>query len=155
MPVKPEFQFVPFAMTGGHDLYTFQFDKQCRDNIPITLVPHDSYEATILAKNLQDFIFRMLLECVREIDEYSRAGNGDLKTNLFNILRTHKPYLSKSQAAKVEEIYSRDLFEHVLKYPNGNEESLTGLISIDELSNTLRQEIGFDGLDEEFEYTSD
>jgi len=139
IPIKSEFTFIPFASTGGGDLYVFQLDKQCGDDVPITLIPHDSDDATILAKNLQDFIFRMLLECAREIDENSRANDGDLKTNLFNMLRTHKPYLSKSQVAKVEEIYNRDL----------------GLISMDELSSTLRQEIGFDGLDKEFKYTSE
>lgn len=51
-------------MTGGGDLYVFQFDKQCGENIPITLVPHDWEEETILAKNLQDFIFRKKLEAV-------------------------------------------------------------------------------------------
>ncbi|WP_197253987.1 SMI1/KNR4 family protein [Paenibacillus dendritiformis] len=44
---KPEFQFVPFAMTGGGDLYVFQFDKQCGENVPVTLVPHDNESASI------------------------------------------------------------------------------------------------------------
>ena len=155
LQIKPEFKFIPFAKTGGGDFYVFQFDKQNGDDVPVTLVPHDYMLAEVLAKNLQDFIFRMLLECVVDIDEHTRIADGDLKTNLFNMLKTHKPYLSQNQAAKVEEIYSRDLFKHILKYPNGNEESLTGLISMDEIDDTLRQEIGFEGLDEEFQYTSD
>ncbi|PZM65457.1 SMI1/KNR4 family protein [Paenibacillus dendritiformis] len=150
---KPEFQFVPFAMTGGGDLYVFQFDQQCGENVPVTLVPHDSESASILAKNLQDFIFRKLLECVAEIDEYSSAAEGgDLKTNLFNMLRTHKPYLSQRQVAKIEEIYNRDLFDYKYNIPNGNELSLSGLISLDELEEVLHQEIGFENLDKEFVY---
>ena len=149
---KPEFQFVPFAMTGGGDLYVFQFDKQLGDDVPITLVPHDCEEATILAKNLQDFIFRELLECVAVIDEYSKAAEGDLKANLFNMLKTHKPYLNLQQIIKIEEIYNRELFDYKYKIPNGREFSETGLISEDELEETLKQEIGFADLDKEFVY---
>ena len=149
---KPEFQFVPFAQTGGGDLYVFQFDKQSGDNVPITLLPHDWEEATILAKNLQDFIFRELLECVAEIGKYSKAADGDLKTNLSNMLKTHKPYLSRRQVTKIEEIYNRDLFEYKYQIPNGREFSAMGLISRDELEEILQQEIGFEDLDKEFVY---
>jgi len=152
MQVKPEFSFIPFAMNGGGDLYAFQFDKQRGADVPIALLPHDSYVAIVLAKNLQDFIFRMLLECVNDIDGGSRVADGDLKANLSNALRTHKVYLSQSQVAIIQKIYDRDLFEHVFKYPNGNGYTITGLVSSDELSDILQQEIGFDALDEEFEY---
>jgi hypothetical protein len=149
---KPTFQFVPFAMTGGGDLYVFQFDKQSGNDIPITLVPHDWEEATVLAKNLQDFVFRKMLECVVSIDEYSKAIDSDLKTNLLNMLRTHTPYLSQRQIAKIEEVYSRELFEHKYKVPNGREYAEKGLISRDEYNDTLQQEIGFEDLDKEFVY---
>ena len=149
---KSEFQFVPFAMTGGGNLYVFQFDKQFGDDVPITLVPHDCEEATILAKNLQDFIFRELLACVVEIGEYSKAADGDLKANLFNMLRTHKPYLSLQQITKIEEIYNRELFDYQYKIPNGRECSATGLITRDELEETLQREINFEYLDKEFVY---
>ena len=149
---KPEFQFVPFAMTGGGDLYVFQFDKQNANDVPITLVPHDWNEATVLAKNLRDFIFRVMLESVVSINEHSKVVDCDLKTNLFNMLRTHKPYLSQCHTEKIEEIYNRDLFEHKHKILNGRELSETGLITRDEFTETLQQEIGFADLDKEFVY---
>ncbi|MDR2861272.1 MAG: SMI1/KNR4 family protein [Syntrophobacterales bacterium] len=139
---KPEFQFIPFAITGGGNLYVFPLDKQQNGNVPVTLVPHDWEEATVLAKNLQDFIFRKMLECVAAFDEYSKLKDGVLKTNLFNMLRTHKPYLSQRQVEKLEEIYNR----------NESELSTTGLISRDELKEILQQEIGFEELDKEFVY---
>ena len=151
MYANPEFKFIPFAMTGRGDLYVFQLDKQCDEDIPIVLLPRDCNEAMLLAKNLQDFIFRMLIECVVNIDgECSRVADGDLKANLFNMLRTHRAYISQSQSAQIEEIYHRQLFEHILKYPNGREENLIGLISMEELKNTLQTEIEFDGLNEEY-----
>jgi hypothetical protein len=149
---KPEFQFIPFAQTGGGDMYVFQFDKQSGDDVPITLVPHDWEAATVLAKNLQDFIFRVMIECVVSIDKHSKVTDNDLKTNLFNTLRTHKPYLSQRQIAKIEEIYNRDMFEHKYQIPNGRELSETGLISRDEFNETLQQEISFVDLDKEFVY---
>jgi hypothetical protein len=150
---KPEFQFVPFAKTGGGDLYVFQFDKAEGENVPITLLYHDEINGVILAKNLQDFIFRVLLECVVDIDDCSTvAEDGNLKENLFNMLRTHKPYLTQGQVEKLEEIYNRDLFEYKYKVPNGREFSSTGLISRNELEETLKQEIGFEDLDKEFAY---
>ena len=149
---KPEFQFVPFAQTGGGDLYVFQLDKQRGDNVPITLVPHDCEKATVLAKNLQDFIFRELLECVVEIGEYSQAADGDLKANLSNMLKTHKPYLSQRQLTKIEEIYSRELFDYKYSIPSGREFSATGLITRDELKEILQHEIEFEDFDKEFVY---
>ena len=159
--IKPEFQFVPFLANGGGDLYVFQFDKQCGEDVPITFVPHDDESATILAKNLQDFIFRQLLECVLNIDNHSRVADGDLKLNLSNMLKTHQQYLSPRQTAKISEVYKRDIFKHEHKYKtpldgqfHGAErtEYFEGLISVEELENILRQEIGFEYLDYEFVY---
>lgn len=149
---KPEFQFIPFGQTGGGDLYVFQFDKQSGDNIPVTLVSHDSDEAIVLTKNLQDFIFLQLLEAVTDIDKYSRIAEEDLGANCANILKSHKPYLTESQVKKLTEVYSRQLFEYKYKVSNGREYSMTGLISRDEFKEMLLQEIGFDDFEKEFVY---
>ena len=150
--IKPELQFVPFAQTGAGDLYVFQFDEANGENIPITLAPHDEESATMLAKNLQDFIFRVLLEAVVEIDEYSRIAEDDFEFNCMNILRTHKPYLTQKQFEILTEIYNRKLFDCTYKVPNGQEYSAKGLLSRDELKKILQQEIGFDKLNCEFVY---
>jgi hypothetical protein len=151
--IKSEFQFIPFANINGCDLYVFQFDRQQGEDVPITLLPHDFERATILTKNLQDFIFRMMLESVLWVDDDPEMTRfDDLKLNLHNMLRTHKSYLTERQFAKVGEIFNRDLFEYKIKYPNGREESAKGLISEDELKEVLQQEIGVDSFDEEFVY---
>ena len=149
---KPEFQFIPIAQTGGGDLFVFQLDKADDENIPITLVPHDDESATILAKNLQDFIFRMLLEAVVEINKYSRIAEQDFEFNRINILRTHKPYLTEKQFEILSEIYKRELFDYTYKVPNGREYAVKGLVSRRELEKILQQEIGFEKLDYEFVY---
>ena len=145
--IPSEYKLIPFAMTGGGDLYAFQFDKQCGENVPITLVHHDGGIPSLMAKNIQDFIFRRMIECVVDVKYSKKASDGDLKANIFNMLRTHKPYLTQHQAKKVEEIYSRNLFEYKNKVPSGYEYTITGLISMDESENVLRQELEIEGLD--------
>jgi hypothetical protein len=149
--IKPEFQFVPFGRQKSSDLYVFQFDKQNGADVPITLLYHDDTEAIILAKNLQDFIFRDLLEDLTSL-QYSCTACGDFKTNSTNILRTHRPYLKPSQVEKLEEIYSREMFEYEEKSSTGRGSLVKGLITQEELEEVLKQEIGFEGLDSEFEY---
>ncbi|GHS89199.1 hypothetical protein FACS189487_08970 [Campylobacterota bacterium] len=139
--IKPEFMFVPFAQTGAGDLYVFQFDRQNGDDIPITLVYHDD-NAVILAKNLQDFIFRMLLESVLSLNDYSKIDKGDFTANRANILKSHRSYLSEKQVDILSGIYARELKECSDK----------GLIALDELQEILQQEIGFAELDMVFEY---
>ena len=148
---KPEFQFVPFGRQKNGDLYVFQFDRQNGKDVPVTLVYHDDITAVVLAKNLQDFIFRDLLEDLTNT-KYSHTASGDLKVNSANLLRTHGKYLKRNQVEKLKEIYGRDVFEYIETTSTGLELPLEGLISIDELEEVLKQEINFDALDKEFEY---
>ena len=67
------------------------------------------------------------------------------------MLKTHKQYLSHRQVAKIEEVYSQELFEYKSKVPNDREYAAKGLISRDEFDVT-KQEIGFEDLDKEFVY---
>lgn len=150
--IPSAFFFIPFAQTGAGDLYVFQFDKQQNGEIPVTLLYHDEENGVVLSKNLQDFIFRQLLETVAEIDEFSTIAEENFESNLSNILRTHKPYLTEKQFEIISEIYNRDLFEYKYNVPNGREYTAEGLISRNELSKILQQEIGFDKLDFEFVY---
>ncbi len=56
--IHPKYRMVPFAQNGAGDLYIFQLDMESNGEVPITFFPHNDSEAQILAKNLQDFIFR-------------------------------------------------------------------------------------------------
>jgi len=115
------------------------------------LVHHDDMNAVVLAKNLQDFIFRNLLEDLTNM-EYSRiAWQGNLKINSANILKTHRPYLKQNQVKKLEEFYNREVIEYKETYPTC-EFLIKGLITQEELKEILQQEIGFADLDKEFEY---
>ncbi|NLR64232.1 SMI1/KNR4 family protein [Chitinophaga varians] len=129
-------RFVPLGYTGAGDWYAFYYNLKDGDDVPIVLVYHDSNEAVIMAKNLQDFIFARLLETLTEQDpEYpGLITEGDQAVNAGNYLRTHSRYLSPRQQEIAAGIYAK------------------GVITEDELRDILEAEIGFDWLDSSFPY---
>ncbi|WP_282628403.1 SMI1/KNR4 family protein [Empedobacter sedimenti] len=156
--LNEKYKLAPFAQNGAGDMYVFQYDLQNGDEIPISFFPHDDCMLQVLAKNLQDFIFRQLLESVTEIDEYSMFDDDTeerIKEHLHNQLRTHKPYLKARQREILEEIYARDIFDYTYKLPNGHEAESRGLATFEEVEKILKTEIDFEFLNKEFDYTSD
>ena len=152
--INPKYRMVPLAKNGAGDLYVFQLDMENNGEIPITFFGHDS-DAEILAKNLQDFIFRQLLESLTEIDEYSMAyddSEEEIKKNLHNQLKTHRKYLKAEQVEILENLYQRDIFEYTYKTPNGSEFEAEGLLTFDELEKLIKQEIAFEKLNTKFDY---
>lgn len=152
--INPKYQMVPLAKNGAGDLYVFQFDMEINGEVPITFFGHDSH-AEILAKNLQDFMFRQLLESLTEIDEYSmfyEDSEEKIKQNLHNQLKTHRKYLKAEQVEILEDIYQRDIFEYTYKIPNGGEFEAKGLLTFDDLEKLIKQEIAFEKLNIKFDY---
>lgn len=142
--LNPKFEFIPFAKSSGGDMYVFQLDKQVGEDVPIISVSHEDTTATVLAKNLQDFIFRKMLEQVTEIFETDEIT----KEILANSLRTHSPYLTKEQVVVIEDIYQRD-FQMTEEFG----ETLRYLLTEEEWHHLLKQHIDFNRLGEEFEYS--
>ncbi len=108
-------KFIPFGQTGAGDLYCFYLNEQ-NEIESIILVWHDCNEVNILADNLQNFIFRQLLQCVIDPYEDSLIMNGNFKENINKQLATHKRYLNNQQIEIIEEIYNRNaknLLDHV------------------------------------------
>ncbi|MDR2236754.1 MAG: SMI1/KNR4 family protein [Chryseobacterium sp.] len=154
--INPKYRMVPFAKNGAGDLYVFQFDGEVNGEIPVTFFPHDDSEAEFLAKNLQDFIFRQLLESLTEMDEYSMFegdSEEEIRKNLHNQLRTHRRYLTLRQIEILEDIYQRDIFEYTYKTPNGSQFEAKGLLTFDELEKLINREIAFEKLNTKFDYT--
>ncbi|AZB11482.1 SMI1/KNR4 family protein [Chryseobacterium sp. G0162] len=152
--INPKYRMVPFAKNGAGDLYVFQLDMETNGEVPITFLGHDS-DAEILAKNLQDFIFRQLLESLTEMDEYSMfEGNSEeeIKILLQNQLNTHRKYLAPKQVEILEDIYTRDIFEYTYKVSNGGEFKAEGMLTFDELEKMINKEIAFEKLNTKFNY---
>ncbi|MCL1672073.1 SMI1/KNR4 family protein [Elizabethkingia ursingii] len=152
--INPKYRMLPFAKNGAGDMFVFQLDMENNGEIPITFFGHDS-DAEILAKNLQDFIFRQLLESLTEIDEYSmfyEDSEEKIKQNLHNQLKTHRKYLKAEQVEILEDLYQRDIFEYIYKTPNGSEFEAKGLLTFDDLEKLIKQEMAFEKLNIKFDY---
>ena len=106
-------KFIPFGKTAGGDLYCFFLDD--KNSIEsIVLVWHDANEVDVLSKNLEDFIFRQLLECVIEPYEDGLIMSGDFKENITNQLSTHREFLNNKQIDVLLEVYKREMNDGLL-----------------------------------------
>lgn len=139
---NPELNFIPFAKSGAGDLYCFYLNGKKGDDIPIVFVWHDSNSVEVKAKNLQDFIFRCMLEAVIDLDEDSLVMDNDFKVNIGNLFKTHSKYLTDKQAAIIKNIYARSSIG-------------TSLLIDDEAGKIINEEIYFEHLDMEFKYQLD
>jgi len=141
MNIRPDLRFIPFAQNGAGDMYCFFLTGTQGDDIPVVLLWHDANRATYKAKNLQDFIFRSMLEAVADVEEaeYGLLDKDNFGTDLQNFLRTHQPYLSVQQ-------------QNVLKNIYDNAGADKPLISELELQHILQNEIGFEQMDQSFKY---
>lgn len=150
--INPDMHFVPFAKTGGGDLYAF-YIRDPEQEASIVLLPHDEENATILAKNLQDFTFRCMLEAVTEIDEDSLfEDHAEPKRDLNNWLKTHSPYLTELQNNCLKKIYDRPLNNYLCIVSSHTSYETCGLLSHDECQTILNDIIGFKDFDMEFKY---
>ncbi|OPB94876.1 SMI1/KNR4 family protein [Elizabethkingia ursingii] len=152
--INPKYRMAPLAKNGAGDMFVFQLDMENNGEVPITFFGHDS-DAEILAKNLQDFIFRQLLESLTEIDEYSmfyEDSEEKIKQNLHNQLKTHRKYLKAEQVEILEDLYQRDIFEYTYKTPNGSEFEAKGLLTFSDLEKLIKQEMAFEKLNIKFDY---
>ncbi len=145
--VNPKFNFIPFAQNGGGDLYCFQYDNSNNGNIPIVLVWHDMNAANVLAKNLQDFMFRSMLETLTDFDKnYSLLAEGDLCLNLEKYLDTHKAFMTEQQNQIVHHWYG------LIDAERKNSGILVSEEEIEKITQLIANVIQFDDLNKEFEY---
>ncbi|MGX9783516.1 SMI1/KNR4 family protein [Janthinobacterium lividum] len=138
--IDPAFQFIPFAQTGAGDHYCFFASGQHDGEMPIVLLWHDQNEAQYLAKNLQDFLFHMLLNSMADQDTYNDVGDEEFKDQLAKTLGTHARYLTARQAEVLQTLLARDIIDYEVALPKGRTETHRGLLSNIELA-SLRAEL--------------
>jgi hypothetical protein len=151
--INPAFRFVPFAKNGAGDHYCFLLNEQNGDDIPIVFVWHDCNEVNYLAKNLQDYIFRALLTDMSEQDTYNNVSDKEFRENIESVLKTHTRYLTERQTGILRNIFSREIIDYEIEFPNGRKEKHRGLLTDKELEEILLQIIPFEKLNQSFEYS--
>ncbi len=151
--INPNLKFIPFAKSGAGDNYCFLLNEQNGDDIPIVFFWHDCNKATYLAKNLQDYIFRALLTDMSEQDTYNNVSDKEFRENTESVLKTHTKYLTEQQKEILQNIFSREIIDYEIEFPNGRKKKHRGLLTYTELKEILVQIISFEKLDKSFEYS--
>ena len=147
-----EHEFIPFAKTDDKNIYAFYKNLKVDKEYAIVYIWNDMNETEIIAKSFEDFIFRKMLEAVFDIDkddlkgDYKDSGFNGYKVDLLNDLKTIKPYINETYANILTEVYNRDVKESMFSY---------GLISKEELVETIQKYLSFKELDTVFEHEID
>lgn len=151
--IDPAFQFIPFAQTGAGDHYCFFASGQHDGEMPIVLLWHDQNEAQYLAKNLQDFLFHMLLNSMADQDTYNDVGDEEFKDQLAKTLGTHARYLTVRQAEVLQTLLARDIIDYEVALPKGRTETHRGLLTNIELASLRAELIPYEKFDSCFAYS--
>lgn len=151
--INKEFKFIPFGQSYGGDHYCFFLNEEKNGEIPIVFVSHDSNEADYLAKNLQDFIFKMFLTDMSYFDNEDMSDE-DVRNNLEDMFRTHKKYLADQQKDILKDIFSREIIDYQVLFPNYREDA-RGLLTDIEKNKLINEIIFFDKMDTSFEYSNE
>ncbi|MFB9077306.1 SMI1/KNR4 family protein [Flavobacterium procerum] len=151
--INPEFKFIPFAQSGAGDHYCFFLNEEQNGDIPVVYIWHDSNEANYLAKNLQDFIFRMILTDMANQDLYNEVSDEEFRSNIESVFKTHKKYLTEQQNQILEQILKRDIIDYEVVFAK-RKEPARGLLTDIEFKQLLLDIIPFEKMDQSFEYSN-
>lgn len=153
--INPEFKFIPFAKSGGGDHYCFFLNEENNGNVPIVFVWHDSNEVNYLAKNLQDFIFKVLLIDMSKQDVYNELTDEEFRDDIESVFKSHKKYLTEQQNTILASILERDIMDYEINVSPKIVESARGLLTDFELEAIVNEVIPFDKMNQSFKYSND
>jgi hypothetical protein len=152
--IDPAFRFIPFAQTGAGDHYCFFASGQQEGEMPIVLLWHDQNEAQYLAKNLQDFLFQMLLNSMADQDTYNEVKDEEFRDQLKKTLGTHARYLVPEQAQVLFTLLARDILDYEVALPKGRKEAHRGLLTDIELASLREEFIPYEKFDDCFAFST-
>ncbi|MFD2939615.1 SMI1/KNR4 family protein [Flavobacterium notoginsengisoli] len=153
--INPEFKFIPFAKSGGGDHYCFFLNEEENGEVPIVFVWHDSNEVNYLAKNLQDFIFKVLLIDMSQQDLYNELSDEEFRNDLESVFKSHKKYLTERQNEILESILKREIIDYEINVSPKIVETARGLLTDHELESIVNEVIPFDKMNKSFKYSNE
>ena len=127
--------FVPFAKTAEGNIYAF-YPTETEDNeIPIVLIWQDD-ESEYVAKNFEDFIFRMMLEVSHDIDkddlhaDYGKENPMEaFRSDLLSDLKSITPYLKAAYVTALQKVYQGEIRNGLISYTLESERPLKEMIA--------------------------
>lgn len=153
--INPELKFIPFAKSGGGDHYCLFLNEENNGDVPIVFVWHDMNEVNYLAKNLQDFIFKVMLIDMSKKDIYNELSDEEFRNEIQSVFKSHKKYLNERQISILEEIMTRKIVEYEIHVSPKIIESARGLLTDSELESIVNEVIPFDKMNQSFKYSND
>ncbi|WP_264553488.1 SMI1/KNR4 family protein [Flavobacterium sp. N2038] len=151
--INPEFRFIPFAKSGGGDHYCFFLNEENNGDVPIVFVWHDMNEVDYLAKNLQEFIFKVLLIDMSKQDLYNELSDEEFRNDIESVLKSHKKYLTDRQNEILSAILKREIIDYEINVSPKIKESARGLLTDVELESIVNEVIPFDKMNQSFKYS--
>lgn len=133
-------RLLPFGSSGAGDYYCFWRDPTEPAEPRVVLLWHDDDRVDLLAATLQDFIFRMMVDAMADLDD-SLLEEGGIADNLQQWLGSHRPYLREEQAQVLQDLYAEPAI-HAGGVGVGEERAAT----------LIQRVIGFEGINRSFGY---
>lgn len=152
--INEEFRFIPFAHNAAGDHYCFFLNKENKGELPVVFLYHDENEAEYMAKNLQDFIFRMILQDMSQQDTFNEINDEEFRNNIVNVLKSHAKYLTDKEQDILQNILRREIIDYEISFSYGNEDA-RGLLTDIEMKKVINEIIPFDKMDTSFEYSNE
>ena len=132
---------VPIGRNGAGDLFCLLFNSATSVD-SVCKVNRRTGASVRLARDLSDFVFRELLGTVAQINEEDLESEEDYLKDILAMLQSHKKYISEARFRILEKVYSKPIQQQ--------DDDEMGMISLDEFSRILEDEISFEGLNQRF-----
>lgn len=100
--INPIYRFIPLVQNGAGDYWCFLVSETIDGQYPIVFFSHDTDEATYWAKDLHDFIARMLLEFLLAPNAYDEMPDEEIASYAKALFSTHAAYLTEQVRAQIE-----------------------------------------------------
>lgn len=146
-------EIIPFAHTGGGDKWVWILDNNVE--LPVGLCYHDDSEGIYYAKNLQDALFRQIIDFVSGSNFYIQDESAEsYQMNIYN-LRRHlnewKTKLGKFFTKEKNEVIE-SLLKKELKLCRSKYGDWYALLTEEESNEIVNKFIDFELIDETFEW---
>lgn len=159
--VRSDYQFIVFGQDNSGNYYCFLAGGQVAGELPVVILWGALAEATFLARNLQDFIFRSMLLDLSGYETGGTVSFGDFRQTLVAALETYGRYLTEKQHAMLHDLLRRapvSWQEHTTTYRDAPDSARgfdiadttrnwRGFLTRKEAATILADTIAFDKLD--------